>query len=445
MPNSFDLIVIGTGSAASEIAFSCRAGGRTVAVIDSLPFGGTCALRGCDPKKVLVGAADAVDWVSRMQGKGIQSDTRIAWPELMRFKRSFTEPFPKHREEGYQKEGIVSIHGRAHFLGPNQLSVNGEQFEARHIAIAAGTKPSPLSIPGEELAITSDQFLELEHLPERILFIGGGYIAFEFAHLSARAGAKAIILHRGAQALKGFDPDLVDRLVTQTRAIGIEVFLNTAVTAIEKKGAGFLVHTGSKSYEADLVVHAAGRSPNIDDMNLEAGNVLKGARGIRVNEYLQSESNPNVYAAGDCADTGTPALTPVAGWEGAIAAANILAPSSRKQERQAIPSIVFSIPSIASVGLSEEQARKAGLKFRTVLQDSSNWYSSRRVGEDCSGSKILLEEGTDRILGAHLLGHHAEETINLFTLAIRSKLTARDLKGVLFAYPTYGSDIHYRV
>src|ERR1700691_3676579 len=182
MARKFDVIAIGTGSAASAVASRCREAGWQVAIVDSRTFGGTCALRGCDPKKVLVGAAEAVDWIRRMKGKGIQTDKlQIDWPELMRFKRSFTEPVPQRREEGFAKAGIAAFHGRARFTGPTTLQVGEEILEGRYLVIAAGMVPADLKIPGAEYLTTSNQFLDLNDLPRKILFIGGGYIAFEFA------------------------------------------------------------------------------------------------------------------------------------------------------------------------------------------------------------------------------------------------------------------------
>src|SRR5260370_1680461 len=162
MTRKFNLVVIGTGSAASAVASRCRSAGWQVAVIDSRPFGGSCALRGCDPKKVLVGAAEAVDWVRRMKGKGIRSEeSQIDWQELMRFKRSFTEPVPKKREEGFAKAWIATFHGRARFVGPSSLQVNDEMLEGRDVVIAAGQKPADLKIHGTDHLTTSEQVLEL--------------------------------------------------------------------------------------------------------------------------------------------------------------------------------------------------------------------------------------------------------------------------------------------
>src|SRR6202171_4234618 len=171
MTDKFDVIAIGTGSAASAVASRCREAGWRVAIVDSRPFGGTCALRGCDPKRVLGGAAEAVDWIRRMKGKGIQAaKLQIDWSELMRFKRSFTEPVPKRREGGFEKAGIAAFHGRARFAGPTTVQVGEETLEGRYVVIAVGEVPADLEIPGTEHLTTSDQFLELHGLPRRLLF-----------------------------------------------------------------------------------------------------------------------------------------------------------------------------------------------------------------------------------------------------------------------------------
>ena len=451
MLQKFDAVVIGTGSAASAVAMGCRRAGRQVAVVDSRPFGGTCALRGCDPKKVLVGAAEVIDWNHRMQDKGIrQQQTRIEWPELMQFKRSIISGVPKNREEGLTKAGIAPFHGRARFVGATAIRVGDDVLEAKNVVIAAGARPADLKIPGEEHALTSERFLELDNLAERILFIGGGYISLEFAHIAARAGVHTMILHRGEQPLDRFDPDLVTRLVAKTRELGVKVHLRTQVEGIVASFAGFKVQTLSegteREFEADLVVHGAGRVPEIDDLNLSEARVeWDPVHGVKVNEYLQSMSNAAVYAAGDAAATEGPPLTPVSTYEGQIVADNLLNGNHRKPNYDGIPSVVFTVPPLASVGLQEDAARERGLKFRVNQEDTSSWYSSRRVAERYSGFKVLVDEPSGRILGAHLLGPDAGETINIFALAIRKGLTVADLKDVIFSYPTLGSDVKYMI
>jgi glutathione reductase (NADPH) len=446
--DKFDLLVVGSGTAGSTVASKCRTAGWTVAVIDSLPFGGTCALRGCNPKKVLVGTAELLDFSRRMQEKHtVKGELAIAWPELIRFKRSFTDPVPKEKEGSFEETGIKSFHGRARFVDDNSLAVAGERLTARFIVVAAGARAASLGIPGEEHLINSTQFLELERLPAEIAFVGGGYIAMEFAHVAVRAGARVTILHRGTRVLEGFDPDLVSSLSHRTQELGVSLHLGTVVEAMEKSGTKFVLHAkreGKKtSFTCDLAVHAAGRVPDIDDLDLERAHVKREKKGVTVNEYLQSVSNPAIYAAGDAAATfGTP-LTPVAGYDGNIVADNLLKGNQVKTEYDAIPTVAFTIPPLASVGISEETAKKSGLSFRKNHAEIDGWYSSRRVAEKTAAFKVLIEEGSDRILGAHLLGPGAEETINLFALAMRKSITAEELKGILFAYPTHASDLQY--
>lgn len=450
MARMFDLVVIGTGSGASTVATKCRRAGWSVAIVDSRPYGGTCALRGCDPKKVLVGAAETVDAFRRLQGKGVEAErARICWPDLMRFKRTFTEPVPERREKSFAKAGIATFHGRARFVGPRSVRVGDKTLEGRYVHVATGARPMDLKIRGEELLTTSDQFLELDELPSRIVFLGSGYISFEFAHVAATAGAQVTMLEMLGRPLAGFDPDLVAMLAERTRRMGIDLRVETRVEAIEKQGSRLMVRAatpgGPAAFESDMVVHGAGRVPDIDDLDLEKAGVEFDARkGIRVNEYMQSVSNPAVYAAGDAAAGGLP-LTPVAGAEARVAASNLLEGNRTRIEYPPIPSVVFTLPPLASVGLQESEAVAKGLKLETHYARTSSWYSSRRVSEEYSGYKVLVDEDSGRILGAHLLGPHAEELINLFALAMRCGMTSADIKQTIFAYPTLGSDMAYMV
>jgi glutathione reductase (NADPH) len=331
-----------------------------------------------------VGVAELVDWSRRMQGKGVSAPgLSLSWPDLIRFKRTFTDPVPERTERSFAEAGIAMRHGRAHFVDRTTIQVGDDTLVGRHVVIATGARHAPLGIAGEELLTTSTQFLELDNLPPRIVFVGGGYIAFEFAHIAARAGMQVQILHRGARPLEKFEPDLD-----------------------------------------------------------EAG-VAREKHGVSVNMYLQSVSNPAVYAAGDAVASGGFPLTPVAGMQGDIVAHNLLEGNRHTPNYTGIPSVVFTTPPLARVGLSEEAARAQGLHFRTHREDTSGWYSSRRVALPHTGSKVLVEDGTDRLLGAHLLGLHAEEVINLFALAIRAGLRASDLKTMVYAYPTSASDIGY--
>jgi glutathione reductase (NADPH) len=443
--SELDVVVIGTGSSGRAAAVACARAGKRVAVVDERPYGGTCELRGCDPKKVLVGAAELVDWAQRMRESGVTGELQIDWPQLMNFKRTFTDPVPREREAEFTGLGIATYHGAARFADPNSIEVDREILRANHIVLACGARPATLEFPGRELLITSTEFLDLERMPPRIAFIGGGYIAFEFAHVAARAGARPVILQRGPRVLTGFDPVLVDDIVELSESLGIAVRVNVDVRSIEKRNGGLRVDAscdGSDySLECDLAVHAAGRVPDIDGLALDVGRVERGAKGVIVNEFLQSRTNPSVYAVGDCADGGGLPLTPTAGVEGEVAARNILQGNRETLDFSGLASVVYSIPALAMTGLTYEQACEGGVRFRLHEGDATQWYSSRRIRARRARYRLLVDEEKGTILGAHVLGPHAEELINVFCLAIRARIPIDVLQAVLFAYPTASSDV----
>jgi len=255
---------------------------------------------------------------------------------------------------------------------------------------------------------------------------------------------------RSLTPLNAFDPNLVDLLVARSTALGVDVRLGTRVTRIRKAGTVFTVHTESEGttlqLDAEMVVHGSGRVPEIDDLHLDAAGVTWGRHGVTVNDYLQSVSNPAVYAAGDAAASGAPRLTPVAGYDG-----RIVSPTSsrrragRRQTSRRCQASCSQSHHLASVGLLESVARERGPAFDVHRGDTASWYSPRRVGETHSGFMVLVEKSSGRILGARALGPHADDAIKIFAMAMRTGATAASLKEMLFAYPTAGSAIPYMV
>jgi len=363
----------------------------------------------------------------------------------MAFKRTFTDTMPSRIEAGFRKAGITALHGEARFTGRDTITLNGETLRAKHFHIATGARPMTLNIPGEDLLTTSTEFLELSERPDRITFVGGGFIAMEFAHIAQRAGASAVtVLEMAGRPLGPFDADLVAMLVEASTELGIEVQTEAKVLKVEKQGGAFAVSyetpSGIQVLTCDLVVHATGRVPNIDSLNLPAAGVEAGKRGIKVDAAMRT-TNPTIFAAGDCADSGLN-LTPVSAYEGRIAGKNLLAgKDARLVSYPPIPSVVFTLPPVATVGLSETAATEKGLEFDTHFEKTSGWYSSMRVGATTSGFKVLVEQKTGLILGAHLIGPGAEEQINLFAMAMGAGLTANQIKAMIFAYPSFASDI----
>jgi len=446
MSQHFDLIVIGAGMGGVAAANKCAAQGWQVAIVDALPYGGTCALRGCDPKKILRRGAEIIDSARLMRGKGIDdADLSINWPDLMKHKHGFTDPVPQNMEDGLTGNGVTTLHGRARFTGPRQIEIDGTPYDADRFLIATGARPRPLEFPGHEHLIDSTDFLNLEELPSRVLFVGGGFISFEFAHIAARAGSSPVIVDRGERPLKNFDPDLVELLIDRGHEVGIDLRRTTTIVEVQPSNGGYKVTLeqagAQETIQTDLVVHGAGRDAELADLGLDTAGVEWGERGIQVADHLQSTTNPAVWAAGDSADTEGMPLTPIAVSEAKVAASNMLKDTTTTPDYAGIPTAVFTIPELARVGLLESEARAAGIDLAVRYSDTSGWYSNYRIGETTAAAKILIDKSNDQIVGAHLLGPEYGELINTLALAVKLGLTTRQLKSATAAYPTVGSDL----
>jgi len=443
----YDVIVLGGGPAGGAVAAPLAETGRRVAMIEAAAFGGVCPLRGCNPKKVLLAGAEAVHLAGGMLGSGLTGSMTIDWPALMRFTRSFVDPVPERARAAYANKGIDTILGRAAFVGPREIEVQGDRLTAPAICVCVGLEPSPLPVSGAENMPVSDDFLRMESMPRRVLFIGGGFIAFELAHIARHAGAEVTLLNRSDRVLRRFDPVLAEELIRASRAVGIDVRLDAPVRSVERIDGGWRVRAGESDqtrFEAEAAFNCTGRRPALDGLHLEAAGVEFGPRGIVVNDRMQSVSTPHIYAVGDVADQGA-ALTPVATIQGQTAVANILNPSSATVDYAGIPSVCFTLPPLAGVGLLEEEARERGLSFTVRETDLAAAFSWKRLNERFGRSRVLIDEAGDRILGAHILGHNAEEMINLFALAIRNEIPLSRVRDTVWAYPTCGYQVKYMV
>ncbi|HEX5642325.1 MAG TPA: NAD(P)/FAD-dependent oxidoreductase [Thermoleophilia bacterium] len=437
----YDVVVIGSGTAAQNVAPRCAQEGLRVAVVDRLAYGGTCGQRGCDPKKVLLAAAEAVSRARGLDGRGLTGPPTIDWPALIARKRTFTEPLPERIEGWMRDAGAETLHGTARLRSAHEVQVDGRTLEAAEVVVASGARPMDLGIPGQELVTTSTGFLELGDLPPRVVFIGGGYITFEFAWLARMAGAAVTILHRSAHVLKGFDKQLADALVERYRSLGIDVLTEAPVNEVTRRGDELVVAHETGEVAADLVVHGAGRVADLDDLGLESAGIAAGPRGVRVDEHLRSVDDAHVWAAGDAADKGLP-LTPVASKEGKVVAAGILGEDAVYDGR-AVPSVCFSDPPLAAVGMSTAEAQGRGDAVHVERADASEWFSQRRVGQTHAGMAVVTDAASGRLLGAHLLGVNADEVVNVLALAVRHGLTAADLTAMTWSYPTATSDLPY--
>lgn len=450
MTKEYDVFVIGTGTAGKNVAYDCAAEGMKVAIADNREFGGTCANRGCDPKKVLVGITEAMQLSENLKGKGIVSVPKIDWQALQKFKDKFTNAVPAATEKKLKKAGIEMYHQSPKFLDENTLSVEGKTIKAKKIVIATGQKPMELKIPGREHLKVSDDFLEMSALPESIVFVGAGYIGMEFAHIAARCGAKVTIVEFEDRPLAPFEAAIVSHLTEASKALGINFIFNAKVSKVEKlrknyrvfyENEGASAPLSAQYVDARIVFNTAGRVPSIDELDLEKGNVAFQKEGITVNEFLQNTTNPSVYACGDVSASGSLPLTPTSSQEARIVSLNIRNGNKTKMDFPPVPSVVFTIPQVASIGLTEEEAKKKGYDFVMEYKSVPKWYNAKRTNSESYAYKTLVDKKRNLILGAHIIAPEAGEMINLFVLAMCGKLTPENLKAMIFAYPTWGNDI----
>lgn len=441
----FDVFIIGTGTAGKTVAYDCAADGMSVAIADEREYGGTCANRGCDPKKVLVGITEAYKLTKDLEGKGIVEAPKIDWVALQKFKSTFTTAVPAATERDLRKAGIEMYHQSPKFLDENTLSVEGKTVRAKKIVIASGLKPVELKIPGRDFLKISDDFLDLEELPESIVFVGGGYIGMEFAHIAARCGASVTVIEASNQPLDGFDKDIVSHLTEASEKLGIKFIFDAKVSEVEKLQKNYRIsyerNGKTESVTAREVFNTAGRVPSIDELDLEKGNVSYEKKGITVNKYLQNPSNTSVYACGDVSASGSLPLTPTSSQEARIVSLNIRKGNHTIMDFPPVPSVVFTLPKLGTIGLTEEEARKKGYDIEVNYKSVPNWFNAKRINADVYAYKLIEDRKRNLILGAHIIGPEAGEMINLFVLAMCGKLTTDNLKAMIFAYPTWGNEI----
>ncbi|MEP2239936.1 MAG: NAD(P)/FAD-dependent oxidoreductase [Maribacter sp.] len=442
--NEFDVFVIGSGIAGQTVAKACIKAGLKVGIADNREFGGTCANRGCDPKKILLGALEAYELSNNLKGKGISKPAKINWKQLQKYKRNFTTNIPVSTERILKDKGITLFHQSPKFIDDTTLMIEGKKVTAKKIVIATGQVPRTIAIPGAKHFKNSDDFLNLKKLPKQIIFVGGGYIGMEFAHMAARAGAEVTVLDTGSRPLHAFDPELVKELRKYSESIGIKFIFNVQPTKLKEKRKKltltYKINGKENGVESDAVFNTAGRVPALAALDLEKGTVDFSDKGVETNNFLQSKSNPNVYACGDVSDKNLP-LTPLSGRQGYVVAENILNGNKKELEVPVIPSVVFTLPNLATVGYSEDEARARYKNINVNFEIATDWFNAKRINTPLYAYKVITNARTNEIVGAHLLGPDAGETINIFTMAINNNMTDTDIKATIFSYPSWVNDI----
>ncbi len=432
----FDLFVIGGGSGGVRAGRIAAGYGARVAVAEEYRYGGTCVIRGCVPKKLLVYGSEFSHAFEDAAGFGWSvGESRFDWTAMIAAKDKEIGRLEKIYRGLFENAGAKTFDGRATLKDAHTVLINDKPVTAGTILIATGGHPVKPSIPGAELMITSNEAFHLKEMPKRIIVIGGGYIACEFAGIFNGFGAKVTQLYRGEQILRGFDHDIRSHLAGELVKSGIDLKLKTDVTRIEKVAGGLLAHlTDGSSMEVDAVMAATGRKPNTDGLGLEAVGVETDADGaVVVDEYSRS-SVENIYAVGDV--TNRINLTPVAIREGHAFADTVFGNKPRKADHNDVPAAVFSQPSVGTVGLSEEDARKAYGEvdiYRTIFRPMKATLSGR---DERILMKLVVDAKTDRVVGAHMVGHEAGEIIQGIAIAIKAKATKADFDATVGIHPT---------
>jgi glutathione reductase (NADPH) len=443
----FDVVILGGGNAGIGVTGPVRRAGMSVAMIEQDLLGGTCPNRGCTPKKVLVAAGHALHEIERAAVHHIAvGKPRLDWAALIDREKDMIKDIPANLARSMARRDVEVIKGSAVFAGPNLIRVDGRELKAKHIVIATGSKPRPLPISGAEHMITSDEMLSERELPASVIFIGGGVISLEFGHVYARAGADVIILEALPQLLPALDADAVAHLQVESERIGIRVRTNVSVKRIETANGRLRVvftHDGAEqAAEAERVVNGAGRIANVDTLDLVAGHVEHANGRVAVDRHLRSTSNPIVHVCGDAVPT-SPQLSPIATYEGNIVGRNIVEGPKHVPDYASMATSVYTVPALAAVGLTEGAARQKGFAINVYTNDMHDWFSAKTYAETVAWSKIIVDQPTDRILGAHFVGHAGQELVNIFGLAMRFGITAGQIQDNVYAYPTFSSDIKH--
>lgn len=434
----YDAVVIGSGVAGATAAYALKKGGKTVALVEHDLWGGTCPNRGCDPKKVLAAGMEAVTLNNQLAGKGLTAIPSIHWPELMAFKRSFTEPYPREFKEDAQKSGIDAMEGTARFLDENRLQAGDEVLEADSFVIATGQRPAMLDIPGREHLKTSEDFLEMDALPKSILFIGAGYIAVELAAIACAAGSRVSIVDKAPRPLLPFDGELAADLRRAYEEKGIRFAFGVDVRQVAREGGQLVLSGPDFSATAECVICAVGRVPNVEGLGLDKAGVRFDEKGVPVNEYMQT-TNPRVYACGDVLAKEQPRLTPVAAFEGSYVAQKILGETQAAISYPPVASVVFGSPKLAEVGVSPRKAGEEPGRYTVKQVDMTGWFSNRRLNGPVAKAKLVFEGGL--LAGAGLLGGQADDLINYLAILIGKRVTHQELERMIFAWPTTASDL----
>lgn len=438
----YDFFVIGAGSGGVRASRVAASFGARVAVAEDGRLGGTCVNVGCIPKKLLVYASHFhQDFEDAAMGYGwTVGESSFDWPTLIANKDREIERLNGIYARLLDQAGVTHIEGRARLVDPHTVAVGDQRYTAQHILVATGGRPVRPSIPGAEHAITSDEAFALEGLPQRVLIVGGGYIAVEFSGIFQGLGAQVIQAYRGALFLRGFDDDARTLVASEIQKAGIELRLHCEVEAIEKTSGGLrAVLSDGEVREVDEVFYAIGRHPNTEGLGLEEIGVDVDESGaIVVDDYSRS-SIESIFAIGDV--TNRVNLTPVAINEGICVANTLFNDRPMIPDHEAVPSAVFSQPALATVGLTETEARERYTEIDVYVSEFRALKHTLTGRDERSLMKLIVERVSQRVLGLHVVSPDAAEIVQGFAVGIKLGATKADFDATVAIHPTAAEEL----
>jgi Pyruvate/2-oxoglutarate dehydrogenase complex, dihydrolipoamide dehydrogenase (E3) component, and related enzymes len=439
--SSYDLLVIGAGSGGVRAARVAAGHGARVAIVEEHRIGGTCVIRGCVPKKLLVYGAHFAEDLEDARRFGWQlAGAQFDWATLRDNVLAEVSRLSGLYQQTLENHNVEILSGHAVVTGAHGARVDGREIDAKIILIATGARPQTLAVPGIEHAITSNEAFHLEKLPPRIVIAGGGYIANEFAGVFNELGSKVTLVNRSDRILRSYDAQIRDRLLQISTSKGIQFLFNAPLERVERRADGVLVvHLGDTKVECETLMCATGRIPNTDGLGLaSAGVELEATGAVRVDEYSRSTC-PSIYAVGDV--TNRVQLTPVAIREGQAFAETVFGKTPTKVDYNCIPSAVFSHPPLAGVGLTETQARQ---KLGSVKVYTSDFRPMKNVlanRDERALFKLIVDDTDDRIVGAHMIGPDAPEILQMLAVAVKARLRKSQLDECVAIHPTMAEEL----
>mgnify|MGYP000886217673 FL=1 len=438
----FDLFVIGAGSGGVRAGRMAAAKGKKVAIAEVSDLGGTCVNVGCVPKKLFVYASQFPELFHASQGYGwnIQKSQSFNWETLRDNKTQEIKRLNGIYQNLLSNSGAQIIKGRASLESPNQVSVNGHTYSAENILIATGGWPYIPEFEGSDLAISSNEMFTLEQLPEKAVVVGGGYIAVEFAGILNGLGVKTDLIYRGERLLKSFDAQCSEKVTEGMIAKGVNIHLNTEVRSISGQESTLTVHLNNhQSLEAGIALYATGRKANTQGLGLENTAIKTQPNGAIVVDDCFKTAEPNIYALGDVIDRVQ--LTPVAIQESMLLLEQLYGESKPRMDYVNIPTAVFSQPELATVGLTEQQARDKYSNIKVYESDFRPMFETLGQGKGRVYIKLIVDSATDKVVGCHMVGEHAAEIIQGIAIAIKAGATKANFDQTMGIHPTVAEEL----